>query len=162
MKVREAMTELPSFCRVETNLGSAAELMWNANCGFLPVQNKEGKVVGVVTDRDMCIALGTRNRLPGDISVGEVMSGTLFACGPADDVHTALQTMRSAKVRRLPVIEPNGSLVGVISMDDIVSEAESAPFGKKTGISVDEVVRTFQQILHREAPQKAVKQIAAA
>src|SRR6516225_10126199 len=93
MKVKEVMTGTPSYCQPETNLGSATALMWNANCGFLPVERTDGKIVGVVTDRDICVALGTRNRLPGDVTVGEVMSGKLHSCDPDDDIHTALQTM---------------------------------------------------------------------
>ena len=80
MKGKDAMTGTPYYCQLDTNLGSATELMWTGNCGFLPVMGPEGKTVGVVTDRDICIALGTRNRLPGDITVREVMSDRLFAC----------------------------------------------------------------------------------
>ncbi len=104
MKVKDVMMGTPYYCQPETNLGSATELMWNANCGFLPVEAADGKVIGVITDRDICIALGTRNRLAGDIAVGEVMSGKLYSCAPDDDIHMALQTMKEGKVRRLPVI----------------------------------------------------------
>ena len=75
MKVKEVMMGTPYYCQPETNLGSATELMWKANCGFLPVQTPDGKVIGVITDRDICIALGTRNRLAGDVAVGEVNVG---------------------------------------------------------------------------------------
>jgi CBS domain-containing protein len=94
MKVKDAMMGTPYYCQLDTNLGSAAELMWVGNCGFLPVMDANGKIVGVVTDRDVCIGLGTRNRLPGDVTVREVMSNRLFACSPEDDVHVALRTMQ--------------------------------------------------------------------
>jgi len=58
-------------------------------------------VIGAITDRDICIAPGTRSRPSGDINVGEVMSGKLYACAPDDDIHVALQTMKERKVRRL-------------------------------------------------------------
>jgi CBS domain-containing protein len=102
--------------------------MWNANCGFLPVEAQDGKVIGVITDRDFCIALGTS----GDINVGEVMSGKLYACAPDDDIHVALQTMTEGKVRRLPVIAKNASLVGVISMEHTTAD-RAHEFGKGTG-----------------------------
>ncbi len=73
MKVRELMMGTPYHCHPESNLGAATEFMWNGNCGFLPVVGSEGKLQGVVTDRDICIALGTRNHLPGEIPVREVM-----------------------------------------------------------------------------------------
>lgn len=69
MKVIDVMTGTPFYCSPSTNLGSAAELLWNQNCGILPIVDDQ-KIVGVVTDRDLFIALGTRNRLPGDIVFG--------------------------------------------------------------------------------------------
>jgi CBS domain-containing protein len=70
MRVVEIMMGTPYFCQPETNLGSAAELMWTGNCGFLPFVESEGKVVGVITDRDICIALGTRGRRWCRVMVG--------------------------------------------------------------------------------------------
>lgn len=160
MQVKEAMTRTPCYCQPETNLGSATELMWNVNCGFLPVV-ASGKVVGAITDRDISIALGTRNRLAGEVTVGEVMTGAVYACAPSDDIKSALRTMKDAKVRRLPVITSEGALIGVISMDDILSRAEFAPFGKKTELSSDEVVKTYQEITRRQVPQVA-QEVAAA
>lgn len=58
MKVKDVMVGTPASCTTETNLGAAVEVLWNQNCGILPVVNEEEKVIGVVTDRDMCIALG--------------------------------------------------------------------------------------------------------
>jgi CBS domain-containing protein len=162
MKVNEVMTRTPYYCQPETNLGSATELMWNANCGFLPVEAPNGKVIGVITDRDICIALGTRSRLPGDIAVGEVMLGNLYSCAPEDDIHIALQTMKEGKVRRLPVIAQKGSLVGVISMDDMLLRAEPMSLGKEPELSGDEVVRTHRTIIRCQNPQVVAKQAAAA
>jgi len=153
MKVNEVMTGTPYYCQPETNLGSATELMWNANCGFLPVEGADGKVVGVVTDRDISIALGTRNRVAGDVLVGEVMSGKLYSCGPDDDIHIALQTMKESRVRRLPVLAKNGSLIGVVSMDDVLLRAEPTRLGKEPELSTDEVVRTYRAITQRQVPQ---------
>ncbi len=152
----------PYYCQPETNLGSATELMRNANCGFLPVGAVDGKVIGVITDRDICIALGTRNRLPGDIAVGEVMSGKLYSCAPEDDIHVALQTMKEEKVRRLPVIAQKGALVGVISMDDILLRTEPMSAGKVPELSSDEVVRAYRAITQRQVPQVAAKRAAGA
>jgi CBS domain-containing protein len=162
MKVKEVMMGTPYYCQTETNLGSATELMWNANCGFLPVEAPDGKVIGVVTDRDICIALGTRSRLPGDVAVGEVMSGKLYSSAPDDDIHLALQTMKEGRVRRLPVVAKNGSLVGVISMDDILLRTEPMSLGKEPELSSDEVVRTYRAITQRQVPQVVEKKAAAA
>jgi CBS domain-containing protein len=162
MKVKEAMMGTPYHCQAETNLGSATELMWNANCGFLPVEAADGKVIGVITDRDICVALGTRNRLPGDIVVGEVMTGKLYSCAPEDDIHQALQSMEEGRVRRLPVIAKNGTLAGVISMDDALLRTEPMSLGREPELSSDEVVRTYRAITQRQVPQVVAKQAAAA
>ena len=162
MKVKEVMMGTPYTCPKETNLGAATEMMWKANCGFLPVTDPNGNVCGVITDRDICIALGTRNKLAGDISVGGVMSNRLFACSPEDEIHMALLTMREGKVRRLPVIDSVGKAVGVLSMDDVLLHAEPVGSGKIVELSTDEVVRTCRAINQRELPQVAKKQTAAA
>jgi predicted transcriptional regulator len=135
--------------------------MWVGNCGFLPVMGPDGKIIGVVTDRDICIALGTRNRLPGDITVREVMSDRLFACSPDDDVHIALQLMQEGGVRRLPVIGANGTIVGVISMDDLLVRAEVPGIGRRPELSIEEVLRTYRAIDQRRVPQVVLAKGAA-
>ena len=162
MKVKDIMMGTPYYCQPDTNLGSATELMWNANCGFLPVESADGKVIGVITDRDVCIALGTRNRAAGEVTVAEVLSGKLYSCAPDDDIHMALQMMREATVRRLPVTAKNGTLVGVLSMDDILLQAEPTSFGKQPELSSDEVVRTFRSITQRRVPEVIAKRTASA
>ncbi len=157
MKVKDIMLPSPCYCRPETDLGSATELMWTANCGFLPVESVEGKVMGVITDRDICIALGTRNRPAGEVKVGEVISEKLYSCGPDDDVHRALQTMGEAKVHRLPVVAQNGSLVGILSMDDILFRAEASGLGKKPELSNDEVMSTLRLIAQQSVPEVMAK-----
>jgi len=162
MKVKEVMMGTPYTCRKETNLGEATELMWKANCGFLPVMGTDGKVCAVVTDRDICMALGTRNKVAGEVTVGEVTGNKLYACGPEDEIHVALLTMREGRVRRLPVVDSDGKVVGVLSMDDILLRAEPAGSGKVVELSTDEVVRTYRAINLRDLPQVAKKQAAAA
>ena len=102
MKVKEVMMRTPYACRQESNLGTATELMWKGNCGFLPVLDSTGVIRGVLTDRDICIALGTRNVPAGSLTVREVLHDKLFTCTPDEDIHDALQTMREGRVHRLP------------------------------------------------------------
>jgi CBS domain-containing protein len=156
------MMGTPYQCRPETNLGVATELMWVGNCGFLPVVGNEGKVIGVITDRDICIALGTRNRLAGDVTVAEVMSPNVHFCSPVDEIHVALRAMREGHVRRLPVIAKDGALVGVISIDDVLVHAESPSLGRVDELSSEEIVKTFQAISLRQLPQVVAKQAAVA
>lgn len=162
MKVSSVMMRTPAACHLRTNLGAAVEVLWQRNCGMLPVVDDQGSVIGVVTDRDLCIALGTRNRAAGEIAVWEVASGTLFACEPEDEIHTALATMAKSKVRRLPVINTAGKLEGVLSMDDVVLHSESKVSGKTPGLSYDDVVETLKKVYRPELPEVARQKTARA
>jgi CBS domain-containing protein len=155
MKIKELMSTAPYYCQPETDLGAATELMWRGNCGFLPVVGNDGKVFGVITDRDLCIALGTRNRLPGEIKVGEVItSQRLYYCCPDDEVHRALQAMETGKVHRLLVITHEGVLAGIISIDDIVLKAQPATLGAKPEVSSDELVKTYRALAEPQVRTK--------
>jgi CBS domain-containing protein len=162
MKVKEVMTCTPYTCRKESNLGEVAELMWKGNCGFLPIMGADGRVCGVITDRDICMALATRNKLAGEVTAAEVSQGRLHACSPEDEIHVALLTMREGKVRRLPVIDSDGRAVGVLSMDDVLLHAEPSSSGKIVELSADEVVRCYRIINQRELPQVVKKPAKAA
>ena len=145
MKVRDLMTKTAVSCRSETSLAAAGALMWENDCGLLPIVSETGKVNGVVTDRDICIALSTRDGQSSQITAGEVAKPAAFVCSPDDDIHTALKTMCKERIRRLPVVNSEGGLVGILSMNDVVLRAEKGD-GKKPEISYDDVVRAFQAI----------------
>ena len=159
MKVQEVMRKQAVFCSHEATLATAVELMRKNGCGFLPVIGEGGNVIGVITDRDICIALGTRNQKPTDVHVKDVMLPKqytfpkLFTCTPDDDIHCVLKTMRMARVRRVPVIDREGGLLGILSMDDIVLRA-CARAGKHD-ISCKDVVDAYKAICaHRELPTR--------
>jgi CBS-domain-containing membrane protein len=114
-------------CSPDTELATAAKIMWDGDCGAVPVVNDERKVVGMVTDRDICIAAATRAARPSDIHVKDVMSCEVATCGIDDDVQVALSTMKEARVRRLPVLDGQERLAGIISMNDLVMRAECRP-----------------------------------
>lgn len=147
MKIKDIMTREPAICSTSTNLAAAAKLMLDADCGILPVVDDQSKLVGVVTDRDMYIALATRNRLASQVTVGEVARTTVFTCAPDDDVESALQTMRQHRVRRLPVAGFGGAVVGIVSMNDIVLAA-----GARKPVRNEAVVETMQAICAHHLP----------
>jgi CBS domain-containing protein len=119
MKVKELMTQEPRTCTPDTSVAEAAHLMWEADCGILPVVD-DGELVGVVTDRDMYIALATQDARAAHLRVGAVATKKVVTCVPEDDVETALAAMRDARVRRLPVVGFGNTVVGLLSMNDIV------------------------------------------
>jgi CBS domain-containing protein len=120
MKVRDIMTEPPLTCTPATSLAVAARQMREADYGTLPVVDARGALAGIITDRDICLALARTNRTPTNIAVREVMTRKVFSAQPDDDVHHTLATMKRARVRRLPVRDGSGRLIGMLSIEDIV------------------------------------------
>jgi CBS domain-containing protein len=150
MKVRELMTREAASCGLDASLATAAQLMEKIHRGFLPVTGDGGNVIGAITDRDICVALGTRDRKPSEVLVRDVVlardltSPRLYTCTADDKIHCVLKTMREAKIRRLPVINAEGELQGILSIDDLVLHA--CQHAGKEGISCTEVVETYQAI----------------
>ena len=124
MKVQDIMTADVETCGPESDLAEAAVTMWRRDCGSVPVVDAERKIVGMITDRDICMAVSTRNRLASEMKVREVISGRVYACAPDDDIRRALETMQSAQLRRLPVVEADGTLRGILSINDVVLHAK--------------------------------------
>ena len=146
MTISDLMTSDPVTCLPTTNLAEAAALMLQGDCGILPVV-ENGKIRGVVTDRDLFIALGTRDRQPSTVTVGEVMCGPLFTCGPDDDVHAVLSMMKEHAVRRLPVEGFGGTVIGIVSMNDLVGAV-----GERKGVRGAAVVEALQSICAHHQP----------
>ena len=152
MKVHDVMTEEVKFCGPETNLAAAAAIMWENDCGALPIVADSGKAIGVITDRDIAIALGTRNQQAAEIPVRQVISGQLFAASPDDDIHSALKLMRKEKVHRLPVINTQGKLEGILSLNDVALHAMH-PNGKATpALNYEDVVSTLKAVCEHRHP----------
>jgi len=152
MKVKEIMTANPKACTTTTNLAEAASFMWDYNCGILPVVADGGRIVGLITDRDMCIGGATKNRNLSNIAVEEIMTGNVYSCAPEDDVRKALETMQQRKVRRLPVVAPDGTLEGLLSINDITLNAKETTDKKVPEISFREVVQTYKAICAHTLP----------
>lgn len=156
MKVKDVMTAGAKACMPETSLAEAASLMWDNDCGALPVLSVDDRVVGMITDRDICFGATTKNLPPSEVSVGEVITGKVFACGPEDDIRDALKTMRRERVRRLPVLGEAGTLEGIVSMNDVVLKAEGQANGHAPELSHGDVVETYKAICqHHLLPQLA-------
>jgi CBS domain-containing protein len=146
MKVKEVMTQPALCCTAGTNVGAAVELLWVRNFGMLPVVGNDRKLLGVVTDRDICIAMGTRNRLARELTIGEIATQKVFTCTPDDEIHEALQTMAEKQVRRLPVVSREGVPQGVLSMGDIITHGELNKGERFCGLSSEEIIRSLEKI----------------
>jgi CBS-domain-containing membrane protein len=150
MKVKEVMTPDAKAIWITESLADAAKEMWENDCGALPIIKDGRKVVGMITDRDICMAAAMRDRNPSAVSVEEVMNRVVYAAEAEDDIEQALQTMREHKVRRLPVLNLEGELQGIVSMNDIVLKAKGN--GKKPKIDYGDVVKTYQAICEHPLP----------
>jgi len=162
MKIKEIMTKNAKACTLTDNLADAARSMWHADCGILPVVAEGGKVVGLITDRDICMAAAIKGRHLENIAIEDVTSGQVFSCKPDDDVQVALKTMQENKVRRLPVVADDGALEGMLSMNDIVVNAKEVADNKDVNVSYADVVQTYKAICaHAAAHQQAMQPRAA-
>jgi CBS domain-containing protein len=98
------VTKNVTFRHPGQNLGEVVENMWKYRCGAMPIVNDEGRVMGIVTDRDMCIALGTRDLRASEMKAADEAPARYFACRPDDDIHSALKTMAAQEAGyRLPM-----------------------------------------------------------
>jgi CBS domain-containing protein len=152
MNVEDVMVKGVRFCTPDTNLAAVTQIFWEQGCGALPVV-ENGRAIGMITDRDVSIALGTRNAKAGDTFVRDVALPKVFFCLPQDDIHTALNTMRAQQVRRLPVVDHEGALKGILSLDDLVLFA-----GDKLtdALTYTDVVDTMKSIYEHPAPARAL------
>lgn len=151
MKVQDVMKKTVASCHPDASLATASALMWEHNCGQLPVVSEDGKVSAVITDRDICIALGTRNQRAGDVTVRDVIYRAAVLCKAEEDVRSALKTMAMERVRRLPVVDHEGALVGVLSLDDITLQARHHGDTDRPPVSFEDVMNTLRAIYHRSA-----------
>lgn len=119
MRVRDVMKRHPRVVRQAQVLASAAKTLAEADCGALPVLDRHERVVGMITERDISLALATGVQGLSEISVEEVMSRDVHSCRPDDAIVQALATMRTHRVRRLPVLDAVGGIDGLLSLDDV-------------------------------------------
>jgi len=123
MQVRELMSRNIHVCLPTDNLDRAARLMWDHDLGVVPIVDRAHRLLGIVTDRDACMAAYTQNKRLAEIAIQDVMSRRIFAVHPEDPLTRALEAMRQAQVRRIPVIDEDETLVGMITQNDLIREA---------------------------------------
>ena len=145
------MTADAGFCSKDETLSKAVEIMWQRDCGAVPVIDGEMKVTGMITDRDISVAAGSRNQKLSEIKIGEVVGNKVFTCFETDDAEDALKKMRRARVKRLPVVGENGALVGIISVTDVLLKA---PKLKKKVFSTLKAIVKPRPIVLREVTEK--------
>jgi len=124
MKIRELMSAPVHTCAPHETLAQAAQRMWEHDCGALPVVDHDGRIHAMLTDRDVCMAAWSRGLPPHALRVGDAMSKALIACRGDDDVATAAALLAQHQVHRLPVLDAQGALIGVFSVNDLVRHGD--------------------------------------
>lgn len=126
MNVQEIMTRPVVTCRPTDSLHFAAKLMWEHDCGAIPVIDDTGKLVGIVTDRDICMATYTQGKAPQAIAVTEAMAKQVFSGRFNDSLESLERLMSDKQIRRIPIVDGNQRPIGIVSMNDIARYTASA------------------------------------
>lgn len=140
MTCGELMTRNPSFCLPDDGVDRAAKLMKSADVGSIPIvdDGKSRKVVGIVTDRDLAISVVAEGRDPRNVKIRDVMTRDPVTCREDDDVESILDLMAENQVRRIPIVDANERLIGIVAQADIAARLEDSD----TGELVEEISAT--------------------
>lgn len=160
MRVREIMCSQVEHGARGMDLASVAMIMWRQDCGIVPILDERKRIIGVITDRDICMAAAIGRRPPDAIMVDEVMSATAHAVRPDTDVRTALAMMRDQQVRRLPVTEADGRLCGMLSLSDVVLHMRRRRGETTADADATEILRVLHRIVQPRESHAAEQQVA--
>lgn len=149
-KISEIMTGTPLSCRANETIQSVASQMAKSRIGFLPVVDENKKVIGTVTDRDVTLAIGNTNKSANELKVQEVMSKEVETINPEAEATEALKIMRTKQVGRLPVVDSEEHLTGVVSLMDIARKVKDTPEKETIEHEGEEnIVNTFYSLAER-------------
>lgn len=153
MKIETLMTSDVRTCRATDSLSAAAQAMWQGDLGCLPVVDDSNGVVGILTDRDLLMASHLRGAPLWTIAVSEAMATVVFTASPSDSVQDALARMQTTQVRRLPVVNKDGELVGIVTLGQLACAVadDTAPLKPR------DIAAAFAAI---SAPRKPAQPVA--
>lgn len=146
MQVANVMNNAVRSCHVEDHLDLAAREMWDGDIGSVPIVDADRKVVGIVTDRDICMAAYMQGRPLGEIPVTVAMAKKVVTCRPDDLVADAEARMQTNQIRRLPVVDGNGRLTGILSINDLARRAGADRSKATRAVGTEEVAVTLAAI----------------
>ncbi len=144
MNIASVMARSVLTCRPESPLSEAAKIMWENDCGSVPIVNGDGTAVGMITDRDICMAAYTRDQPLSQMPVSSVCSKRLVALRESDSIDTAERLMQQHQVRRLPVTDKQGRPIGMVSLNDLARNVRSGQRG--ADLNAEGVVATLAAI----------------
>ena len=142
MHIKDLMTHPVVTCPVDSTADLPARLMWDFDCGVIPLIDGDGRLAGVITDRDLCMAALTQGKPLSDIRTASAMAKDVVRCHPDDGVEAVEHQMRDHQIRRVPVVDAEGRPVGLVAMNDL---ARLASHAKKSGVD-RELVQTLAAV----------------
>lgn len=148
MLVADLMRRTVYSCSVTATLNDAARIMWEHRVGCVPVLADGGHVVGIVTDRDVCMGAYTSGARLAAIAVTASMSRKVVCCRPTQTLRDVEELMRSHQIRRLPVVDDPGRLLGLVSLDDIARHMRPSWDGAG-GLGADAIALTLASVAER-------------
>jgi CBS domain-containing protein len=146
MNVKELMTRTPAVCSCEDSANEAARIMWERDCGAVPVIDESGRLAGIVTDRDICMAAYFQGTALSAIPLSRIMTREVCACQADDEVGTAEHMMQEHRVRRLPVVENGGTLVGILSLSDVAQGVRRTSGPRQRSGHGDDLLQTVTAV----------------
>jgi CBS domain-containing protein len=161
MKIKDVMKTDVGFCSTEDNLKKAAEIMRYRDCGVVPIVDAENLVVGMLTDRDVCLAVVARNRKASDVKTKELINGKAITCSPDEKLEDALKKMRKCQIKRLAAVGKNGELVGILSITDILRAVRKDKDLKKKVFSTLKAISKPRSIVLREIDNSEPRAVVA-
>lgn len=148
MTIKDLMTKDVATAQPHQTAKEAARIMWDCDCGVLPVVDHSRRVLGMVTDRDLCMAAMHGASALDAFTVADAMSRMLYSCAASDSLSTAEQIMRDNQVRRLLVVDGAGRLAGILSLADVV-RATQLSAGPSRPVSAEDLTNTLARICAR-------------
>jgi CBS domain-containing protein len=128
MKCKDIMTSNPRVCSDGVPVVDAAKIMKEEDVGVVPVVDEKSrkKLIGIITDRDICLHVAAEDKLPSAVLIRDCMSSNPVTCTPEEDLQKAMDLMEEHQVRRIPIVERDGTLVGIISLADVATSSASS------------------------------------
>lgn len=158
MRVKYVMKTDVGFCSAEDNLMKTAEIMRRRDCGVVAIVDEENRVVGMLTERDICLAVAARNRKASDVKCKELINGEAIVCAADDKLEDALRKMRKHRIKRLAAVGEGGELVGILSIADVLPAVRrDKNLKKKVYATLEKIAKPRPIVLREKESEKGEK-----
>ena len=158
MKVSEVMHRDIGCCQLGESMDRAAQVMWERDCGCVPIADRDNKIQGMITDRDIAMAAYTNGNALGALTVDRAMSVNTQCCHTEDSLEDALESMSKGQVHRLPVVDEEDHVLGILSLADVLQSMgrEKAKSRRKL---TDNVLEVLVEVTRPRGPLEVTEPI---